>query len=257
MRLPKIIAAFLAASLVVLTIVSPYKFEIFWIIAGCTAFFISPVILGVYIAKKKNFQKIGKVFSLFCFILILVISGSLIVLQYFISSASVSSEKKDDEFKEYEKPFVEYIKAYNARKTPGQLDINAFSGLFERENNHGYIILQLHKDGEVRLTPAFFERQKENENMMAKRPEEIKYIILVEDQSSEYYGRYTDGAKAYRNVVKIKVYGLDPNSLLDSAEVYGNIPAEEKSYDRIKRTGGDVSGFKVEDKVIALIEKLN
>lgn len=256
MNISKIIVGLAAACLVVLTVMSPQSFYIFWLITGVVAFAISPVVLGVYIAKKTRYKKIGKVFSVFCFTVILVISGSLIALQMFIMTTSVKGEKRSKEFAEYEKPYVDCINAYNSSKTTEEFDVNVFSGLFERENNHGFIVLQMNENGEARMLSEYFHGLKEYWGIMAKKPGDIKYVIVIGNQMSEYYGKYTDGSKAYRNMVPIKLYGLDTNDLMDSVELHGDVPVEEKSYDRRNRSGAYISTMDVVDEVKLLVEKL-
>jgi hypothetical protein len=217
-----------------------------------------PVVFIVYVIKKKNGQRIGKLFSLICFTVLL----SMVTTYILFSIGMFVGDKEFEEFKKafqvYEKPFLPCVKAYNSRTRFKEFDIDPFARTFKRKDNHGCLIVETNPKGEVNVAWQNYKLILQGKKLIAKKPEDIKYLIVVEYERNELYGQYTDGANAYWRAVPITVYRIeeDANIKLDSTTINGPPPDKHKSYNKRPETGGIVQDTWVDSQVVDYLKTL-
>jgi len=209
-----------------------------------------PALIGLGIKNRKIKTLQYFFLFIFCFTILLIITTSV---SYFIfaNKHQVHVDVKS---------FAKCLENYNTKKTGDIFDPELFLSSFNRNDSaKGMIILDINKQGKVRIRDFnyyFLLNKHKSKCRPAEKPEDIKYIIIVEPQVDEYFGKYSDNTDAYRESVQILVFKVGKDFAQQVSESYakGSNPKTSKTYGSGDEKGNDVGYSSIDNEITVIFE---
>jgi hypothetical protein len=195
----------------------------------------------VALEKKIHKKKVGKVSSFFVFMGFYTTFLFVIMIYFLATFANRHSTAIN------EAEFANLISEYNKKNTENKFNPNLFNSLFSHKpESSGILILHVMKNGDINtwlFNYYYLIENYHNEKILPRKPEDIKYIIVVNPDEYEYAGLYSDGkTKGYRLVSKIDSYKLENDEIrfFETIRDRGNLPLKyiPTSRDSVIRGGG-------------------